>query len=257
MNEPRAETETVLLIDPDPESLDALQRSLEGFKLGVVVASTIEEALTQAESRTPRLVLSELILPDGSGFALCRELRERPSLAQVPILLISRWKSEADRILAFEAGADDFVAKPFFVRELSSRLQAVLRRSVTPQAETSRPTTTASTESLVLDPEQGEARLAGDLLPLTPREFSILRVLARHQGRVLSRSELIEEVWKGDSAPSARSVDAHVKNLRRKLGEARNAVESVRGLGYRLNDRVIHPHEQTESPWRRPADRWP
>ena len=244
MHAPQPRSETVLLIDPDRESLDALQRSLDAFHLDVIVASTIDEALAQAESVPPRLVLSELILPDGSGFALCRQLRERPSLVHIPILLVSHWGSEADRILAFECGADDFVAKPFFVRELSSRLQAVLRRS-NPQLREDRHTEkVASANPLVLHSERSEARLAGELLPLTPREFSILRALARRQWRVLSRSELIEQAWDGDATPSARSVDAHVKNLRRKLGAARRAVESVRGLGYRLNEQAVCPHER-------------
>jgi DNA-binding response OmpR family regulator len=225
---------TVLVVDPEPESREALEKGLDGSRLEVVAAASLEEALALAERHEPRLVLSELVLPDGSGFALCRQLRETPALSGTAIVLVSQWSQEPDRILAFECGADDFVAKPFFARELSSRVQAVLRRSAARRGDEPAVASSSPRDPLTLDFEASEAFLRGERLPLTPREFALLAALARRRGRALTREDLIAEAWGDDDPPSARSVDAHVKSLRRKLGVARKAVETVRGRGYRL-----------------------
>jgi DNA-binding response OmpR family regulator len=148
---------------------------------------------------------------------------------------------EPDRILAFECGADDFIAKPFFTRELSSRIQAVLRRSAAPTGSEQSAIASPEDDPLVIHFDHGEVQVAGERVPLTPREFSLFAALVRRRGRVMSRRELIEQAWGEGDGPNARSVDAHVKSLRRKLGRARHAVETVRGLGYRFTDRSLSP----------------
>ncbi len=225
----------VLLVDPDPESLEALEKGLQGSHLQLITAGSVASALELAESQPPRLVVSELVLPDGSGFALCRRLRESGRCAHVPILLVSHWSLEADRILAFECGSDDFLAKPFFARELASRVRAVLRRSIQRHPEETSGRTGAS-DPVAIDLDHDEVFVAGSRVALTPREFALLAALVRRRGRVLTRQELIEQAWGDGEIPSARSVDAHVKSLRRKLGEAREAIETVRGLGYRFSE---------------------
>ena len=238
MASPNPEQDFALLVDSDADISAAVRRSLEDANLALVEVETVAEALERVARDEPRLVLSELALADGSGFALCRQLRESAALAEVPIVLISRWSTESDRILAFECGADDFLAKPFFQRELSSRIKAVLRRSEVPvERETEEAAHPSSL--LAIDGDRREVRFDGTRLPLTPREFSLLATLARHRGRVLSRSDLIAEAWNAGENPTERSVDAHVKSLRRKLDGAKDAIETIRGIGYRFSEKGI------------------
>jgi two-component system phosphate regulon response regulator PhoB len=223
----RSPDKLVLVVDPDRSSRELARRSLERPDLAIVEASGIVEALELARRSPPDVLLSELVLADGSGFALCRSIRENELLASKPIVIVSRWSLEADRILGFECGVDDFVAKPYFARELVSRVRAVLRRSahLSVVVESDRIT---SRDGLVVDSGRRSAWVDGVVVPLTQRELSLLESLARAGGRVLSRTELIRLL--------ERSVDAHIKSLRRKLGSARDSVETVRGLGYRFAD---------------------
>ncbi len=232
------EHDFALLVDSDDDSNVAVREAMRDSNLPLVEVETVAEALERVARNEPRLVLSELALRDGSGFALCRQLRESTALADVPIVLISRWSTESDRILAFECGADDFLAKPFFRRELSSRIKAVLRRSVIPvEREAEEAAHPASL--LAIDGDRREVRFDGTTLPLTPREFALLATLARHRGRVLSRADLIAEAWNAGENPTERSVDAHVKSLRRKLDGAKDAIETIRGIGYRFSEKGI------------------
>ena len=223
----------VPIVDPDRASREVARKSLEQPDLEIEEASGLAEALESARRMPPDVVLSELILADGSGFALCRSIRENELLASKPIVIVSRWCLEADRILGFECGVDDFIAKPYFARELVSRIRAVLRRSahLSLVAENKQIT---SRDGLVIDSNRRAAWVDGAIIPLTPREFSLLETLTRSSGRVLSRTDLIREAWTSPNGLHERSVDAHIKSLRRKLGSARDAVETVRGLGYRF-----------------------
>ncbi len=238
----------VLIVDPDRESREIARKSLDLPDLELAEASGVLEAVDEARQFPPDVVLSELVLADGSGFALCKSFRENEALASKPIVLVSRWSLEADRILGFECGADDFVAKPYFARELVSRVRAVLRRSahllLVPEERQF-----SSREGLVVDSNRRAAWVDGAAVALTPREFSLLEALAMSGGRVLSRMDLIVQAWNGPDGLHERSVDAHIKSLRRKLGAARDAVETVRGLGYRFadggRDRSVQPHHES------------
>ena len=229
----KAERSRILIVEGQ-ENREQLRQSLAVLPVELCELESAEEALVEVRDHRPDLVLSELRLPDASGFSLCRRLRETKEGRSIPIILMSSWASEMDRILAFEAGADDFVAKPFFAREFASRVSALLRRR--------RATASEAVEGLRQDANapssaacrQRPVRLDGRLLSLTPREQDILCTLADADGRVLTRDRLIAGVWGEQTAPSHRNVDAHVKSLRRKLGIARNAVETVRGVGYRF-----------------------
>jgi len=232
---PAASGKRILIVDPDRGSREVARRSLELPDLEITEAASVAEALSSALRLPPDVVLTELVLADGSGLALCRSVREDETLCSKPIVVVSRWSLEADRILAFECGADDFVAKPYFARELVSRVRAVLRRS-THISLVAEERLVAARDGLVIDADRRAAWVDGVAIALTPREFSLLEALAVSGGRVLSRSDLIQEAWKGPHGLHARSVDAHIKSLRRKLGSARDAVETVRGLGYRLAD---------------------
>ena len=227
-----------LLVDSDAGTAALVREALIETSLALIEAKTLSEAFDRMDRGTPRLVLSELALPDGSGFSVCRHVRESRMLAEVPVVLISEWSHESDRILAFECGAGDFLSKPFFLRELASRIRAVLRHSEAPIHEPIR-SEPRTPSPLMIDEERRTVRFEGIELGLTPREFELLATLARHEGRVLSRRDLIDEAWRPGENPTERSVDAHVKSLRRKLEGAKDAVETVRGLGYRYAEKNL------------------
>jgi two-component system phosphate regulon response regulator PhoB len=225
-------TKLVLVVSGD-ERLGT--RVLEGVAqpgVDVLVARSAGEALRMAEERPPDLAVVDALLPDVSGLGLCRLLREHARLRSTAILMLSSYRAEIDRVLAFEAEVDDYLPSDLSVRELSSRVRAILRRA---------PGDAGEAKSLVpgLDPG-GAADPLGELGPgvdlLTPREREVVVALVRANGTVLSREEILSEAW-GSDVLGARVVDAHVKNIRRKLGEAGQRVETVRGIGYRFRER--------------------
>jgi len=184
------------------------------------------------EEASVSLVVIDALLQDMSGLALCRRLRESEAGEAVLVLLVSRWGDEMDRILAFECGADDFTREPFFPRELASRVQALLRRGGRRRPKESQRETRVGT--LRVDPERALVEVAGRAVPLTFREFELLRLLAEERGRVVRRSELVGLLLGAPDAASPRLIDTHVKSIRRKLGDAGRLIETVRGVGYRL-----------------------
>lgn len=225
----------ILVVDGDAEWRQRIAESLASLRLEVKAVETGAEALAYAQQEKPDLVVLELLLPAISGLGLCRLLREDPALGHVGIVMVTDHAAEVDRVLAFEAGVDDFLPKPFFGRELASRVGAVLRRSSPQRAFTS--VYEAPARGLVSLSPGANAVLVGDRrLDLTPREFQLLSALMGHAGRVLTRKQLIVRVWSGESDHTDRVVDAHIKSIRRKLGEAKDCVETVRGVGYRFSD---------------------
>jgi two-component system response regulator RegX3 len=223
---------TVLVVE-DEESIttplvEALAR--EGFE--AAVAPTAADALQLAGSLEPDLVLLDLMLPDGSGFDVCRELRRT---SRVPIIVVTARGDEADRVVGLELGADDYVVKPFSARELVARIRAVLRRTE-PAAEP------AGDEPLrvgplTVDRARRAATLDGAPLELSRKEFEVLELLAREEGRVVTRERLLEEVWDTTWFGSTKTLDVHVSTLRRKLGDDPSQprfIHTVRGVGFRL-----------------------
>jgi two-component system phosphate regulon response regulator PhoB len=223
----------VLCVSHDPALVATVRQSLVGLPIGVRESSSSAEALVRALSEPVQLVIVVDDLPDASGLGFCRSLREHPELKDVPILLISSHASESDRILAFETGVDDFLARPFFPRELASRVQAVLRRSRRGQpVADARPRRLGA---LTFDAGRCIVEVEGRRLGLTRTEFEILGVLVRNEGRVLARRDLVSLVWGASGPGNDRVVDVHVKAIRRKLGPARDYLQTVRGVGYRFD----------------------
>ncbi len=225
----------LLVVDGDPESRREVAQSLATRGVACLELGFAREALESAAENPPALVLLEMFLPDISGLGLCRLFREREDLGSVPLVMVTAYVSEMDRILAFEAGVDDFVAKPFYPSELAARVHAILRGAeggATLEGWSGR----ALGGVLSIDPRSRTARVSGERVRLSTIEFELLAVLAREAGRVLQRRRLIELVWGVQASPGERVVDSHIKAIRRKLGEAGSLLETVRGKGYRLSD---------------------
>jgi DNA-binding response OmpR family regulator len=197
----------------------------EGFN--VVAANDGEQALVQYERSDPDLVVLDVMLPKMDGFEVCRELRRR---GDVPILMLTARSEDIDAIVGLELGADDYVTKPFNPRALVARVKAILRRTdVT--AKGGRP---IQVGDLRIDPRRREASIGDRRLDLRAREFDLLAALARDPGVVLSRDALLEDVWGTDFPGETRTVDVHVAEVRKKLGDDGPQVETIRGIGYRL-----------------------
>ena len=218
---------------------EALQR--EGF--ATEVAHTAAEALQVAARALPDLVLLDVMLPDGSGYDVCRSLREQ---SEVPIIMLTARGEETDRVVGLELGADDYIVKPFSAREVAARIRAVLRRSAgghRPAAEHDKP---LAAGSLSLDPGRRSATHNGQELELTRKEFELLELLLREAGSVITRERLLDEVWDVNWFGSTKTLDVHISSLRRKLGDdsaAPRYIHTVRGVGFRFDA----PDESRES----------
>lgn len=215
----------------DSSLFSALRESLGPSGPDLEAARDGESAirLLSKEGVTGLIVDDEL--EDMRATDVLKHVRERPETRSKPVILVSGSVDEVDRVLAFELGADDFVAKPYSPRELALRLRAVLRRS---QAQTDQPVDRFQLDRLSIDVPGHEVAVDGNVIALTALEFKLLIDLARHRGLVRSREKLLEAVWRHPGTLETRTVDSHVKRLREKLGEFGRQIETVRGVGYRL-----------------------
>jgi len=210
---------SILVVEDEPDLASLIAFNLKQAKFEVEVAYNGETALDIAGVRRPHLVVLDLMLPDISGVEVCRELKRSTNTSYVPVLMLTAKKEEADRVAGFEAGADDYIVKPFSVLELVLRVKAVLRRAGTWEADP---------KSLAV------GLIDGQSIPLTLLEFRLLHYLMTRLGRVQPREQLLQDVWKVQSTLETRTIDTHINRLRQKLGAARDYLETVRGIGYRL-----------------------
>jgi two-component system, OmpR family, phosphate regulon response regulator PhoB len=224
---------TVLLVDDERDLLSLLDFNLRAAGFETLLATTGEQAIAQLRRRVPDLVLLDLMLPDVPGTEVCRQLKSDPRTRHVPVVMLTAKGEEVDRVVGFELGADDYVTKPFSVRELILRLKAVLRRAG-PGRGSERPPEAVG--PIRVDVDAHRTFVDGAEIQLTPLEFRLLTTFMARLGRVQSREQLLEDVWEMSSEVETRTVDTHVKRLREKLGSGRDLLETVRGIGYRLVD---------------------
>ncbi|MGH8933177.1 MAG: response regulator transcription factor [Egibacteraceae bacterium] len=224
----------ILVIEDEPSIVDALEYGLgaEGFE--VIAARDGEGSLALFGRERPDLVLLDLMLPDVPGTEICKRIR---ASSTVPIIILTAKDTEVDKVVGLELGADDYVTKPFSMRELVARVRAVLRRGQ------ERPTTPARSSMEVngvrLDPERYEVAVRGTSVELPPKEFALLEVLIRNAGRVLTRDVLIERVWGADYVGDTKTLDVHIKRLRGRIEQDPHDPElilTIRGVGYKLAD---------------------
>jgi two-component system, OmpR family, phosphate regulon response regulator PhoB len=221
----------ILIVEDEIDLARTLEYSLNKDGYDTICAATGKEALEQARQEPiPDLVLLDLMLPDMSGLEVCRQIRSNPATANVSILILTAKGEEIDRVVGFELGADDYVVKPFSIRELKLRIGAILRRqsgggSVKPASGNIIPIN-RTTQSIII---------AGEEISLTSLEFRILDALTANPGQFMSRDDLLKQVWGEKSGVRSRTVDVHVNRLREKLGSSNQLIETRRNVGYRYN----------------------
>ena len=223
----------ILVIEDEPDIRKNLEYNLgrEGF----IVSS--EASLSDAEKKLENnndfsLIILDLMLPDGSGLDLCKKIKGNPGTESIPIIILTAKDDEVDRVVGFELGADDYVTKPFSVRELILRIKAVLKRGQKKEdvVEVGR-----QFGDLSIDVESHEVHVNNDQIDLTALEFRLLRQLVERRGRVQSRDQLLSDVWGYSSEVTTRTVDTHIKRLREKLGPMGKYVQTIRGVGYKFS----------------------
>ncbi len=221
---------TILVVDDEPNIVELLRLYLEQAGFAVVAAADGPSAIEAHRAAGPDLVILDVMLPGIDGFEVCRAIRR---VADTPIVMLTARSEDVDAIVALELGADDYVTKPFNPRMLVARIKAILRRA----ARGGSAGRVIELDALRIDPRRREALVDGRRIDLRTREFDLLVALASEPGAVLTRDELLDSVWQTDFAGETRTVDVHVAELRRKLGPDAPSIETVRGVGYRMNAR--------------------
>jgi two-component system phosphate regulon response regulator PhoB len=221
----------ILVIEDEPDLQQVLEYNLRQSGHDVLVAGRGEEGLALARDQRPDLVLLDLMLPDISGTEVCKSLRDSAKTRKLPVIMLTARGEEIDRVVGFELGADDYVVKPFSVRELLLRIQAILRRG---RGDESEGEPTIQFGCLKIDREAHRVWVEGKEVELTALEFRLLLTLYDRRNRVQTRAALLDDVWGIQADITTRTVDTHVKRLREKLDAARDYVETVRGVGYRF-----------------------
>ena len=224
----------ILVIEDERSLVEVLSINLEREGFEVVVAHDGQEGLRQVQLKLPDLVVLDLMLPNKSGLEVCRELRMGPRTREVPIIMVTAKAEESDELVGFATGADDYVTKPYSMKVLVQRIKKELRRRQMKEE----PTVGKVIESqgIVIDRHSHRALYREQELPLTPTEFRLLEVLLRQAGRAFTRYELMDAAIGEDAIVLERTIDVHIKSLRKKLGEAGELIETVRGVGYRFHE---------------------
>ena len=198
----------------------------EGFPDGTTLFSALEQ-------NTPRLILLDIMLPDMDGIEILKKLRSCPAAAGIPVIMASAKGAEYDKVLALDLGADDYLSKPFGMMEMVSRIRAVLRRTASVPGRRE-----LHLGSLRMDPDAHTVYAGGSRIELTLKEFDLLQLFLEHPGRVFSRDQLLDRIWSAEYTGETRTVDVHIGTLRTKLGPCGDYIRTVRGVGYRLEERT-------------------
>ena len=223
----------VLIVEDEPDIRKTIDYNLSKESFKVVQAESIAEGEKALAANKIDVIILDLMLPDGSGLTLCRDIKSDAKTKHIPVIILTAKTEEVDRVVGFELGADDYVTKPFSVRELILRVKAILKRSVdSPQQENDISVIEAGDLRLNLDAHQVFVR--DEEIALTALEFRLIKHLLDRRGRVQTRDQLLEEVWGYSSDVTTRTVDTHIKRLREKLLGAGDCIQTIRGVGYRF-----------------------
>lgn len=222
----------ILVIDDEENIRQLLKYNLETNGYVVILGKSGNEALNLAREHKPDLILLDLMLPDLDGMEVCRRLKNERETTAIPIIMLTARADEIDKVLGFEIGADDYITKPFSIREMMARISAILRRT---SASFGGQSDLMVFGQLTIDKKSYKAFLHGEPLALTLKEFELLSYLADHQGQVVKRDVLLEKIWGYDYYGETRTVDVHIRHLRAKLeDDGKRYIETIRGVGYRF-----------------------
>jgi two-component system phosphate regulon response regulator PhoB/two-component system alkaline phosphatase synthesis response regulator PhoP len=221
----------IAALDDEADILELLKVNLQKAGYRFEGFQEADDLFRYLARERPSLVLLDLMLPDTDGLEVCRQIRKAENLAGIPVIMLTAKGDEADKVVGLELGADDYVTKPFSVKELVARIHAVLRR---PGGGDAGPRIAVGV--LVIDLEKFEVTVGGAKVDLTATEFKILQLLASRKGRVFSRDQILDFLWGSEKAVIDRTVDVHIRNLREKLGEAASLIKNIRGVGYKLEE---------------------
>jgi two-component system phosphate regulon response regulator PhoB/two-component system alkaline phosphatase synthesis response regulator PhoP len=221
----------IAALDDEPDILELLKVNIQkaGYRFeGFQDADGLFRYLAREK---PSLILLDLMLPDTDGVEVCRQIRRSESLAGIPVIMLTARGDESDKVVGLELGADDYVTKPFSVKELIARIHAVLRRPGGGES-----VRRIAVGTLVIDIDKFEVTAEGTKVDLTATEFKILQLLASRKGRVFSRDQILDFLWGQEKAVIDRTIDVHIRNLREKLGGAASLIKNIRGVGYKLEE---------------------
>ena len=225
-------SQRILIIEDEPDIRKTLEYNLSREGFDVICASSLSEGKDSINAAKFSLILLDLMLPDGSGLDLCRELKSDSKKNLIPIIILTAKDDEVDKVVGFELGADDYVTKPFSVRELILRVKAVLKRG---NVKSESLEVQRQFGDLVIDVDSHEVFVNNNQVILTALEFKLLRQLVDRRGRVQSRDQLLSDVWGYSADVTTRTVDTHIKRLREKLGAMGKYVQTIRGVGYKFS----------------------
>lgn len=226
----------ILLIDDEEYIVELIKYNMEQNGFDVIYGYNGEEGIKLAEAEKPNIIILDVMMPGIDGYEVCKRIRNNKITKDIPIIMLTVKREEADKVIGLELGADDFVTKPFGVRELVARIKAVLRRVEKDDCE-EREFGVIVIGDIEIDPKKHEVKKNGVVLDLTLTEFKLLNVLAESRGNLLTREVLIGEVWPGEAMPESRVLDVHIRKLRQKIEDNDKYpvyIETVRGLGYKI-----------------------
>ncbi len=225
----------IFAVDDEPDILELISINITKAGYDIATFEDSHSLMKRLEIEIPELIILDVMLPETDGFEVCRILRNSNKFKEIPILMLTARGEITDKILGLEFGADDYMVKPFSPREMIARIKSILRRT-NPKSQTK------STEisirriwkNVIIDLEKFEVRNNGNILDLTTTEFKILELLSERQGNVFSRDKLLNHLWGNEKIVIDRTIDVHIRNLRKKLGEAGKLIKNVRGVGYKI-----------------------
>ncbi len=218
----------IYVVEDDPGIRKLLMIALSGNGYEVDGFSSGEDMLVALRSKNPELILLDIMLPGKDGVAILNEIRSSKDYASIPVIMVTAKDSEYDKVLGFECGADDYISKPFSMLELLSRVKAVLRRAGKKDSDST------AIDGIVLSKSSHTVTVDGTSIALSLKEFELLRILMENAGSVLSRELILDKVWGYSSDMETRTIDVHIRHLREKLGEKGNMIETVKGVGYKI-----------------------
>jgi two-component system phosphate regulon response regulator PhoB len=224
----------ILVVDDEADVTELVAYHLKAKGFQVEIVNDPNSSIGTARSFLPDLVILDVMMPDLNGIQICRMLRADPKLKKVPVIFLTAKTEENDRVQGLEIGADDYICKPFSTKELTLRVQTILRRLTEAAPEAPKH---LQVGEIVVDTERHEVQIQGRPIDLTATEFNLLRLLMERRGRVQTREHLLLNVWNYETEIETRTVDTHVRRLREKLGAEADWIETIRGVGYRMAER--------------------